>query len=152
MKELTSYVFSFENLIQDNFLYVCRQDGVYLETVPAETLRLFPLTSAPLRKIADSLHLEKHSLKDAKNCSKDLPFTINRTTGKISGSSLQFRRHRNRAAEPQPRTVPKSPGILRESAKGPCSERRIRETEGMPCGHSPFSARNNRSSECASHT
>ncbi len=58
MKELTSYVFSFENLIQDNFLYVCRQDGVYLETVPAETLRLFPLTSAPLRKIADSLHLE----------------------------------------------------------------------------------------------
>ena len=30
MKELTSYVFSFENLIQDNFLYVCRQDGVYL--------------------------------------------------------------------------------------------------------------------------
>lgn len=41
MKELTSYVFSFENLIQDNFLYVCRQDGVYLETVPAETLRLF---------------------------------------------------------------------------------------------------------------
>ena len=151
MKELTSYVFSFENLIQDNFLYADKTEYIW-KLFQQKTLRLFPLTSAPLRKIADSLHLESILCKDAKNCSKDLPFTINRTTGKISGSSLQFRRHRNRAAEPQPRTVPKSPRILRESAKGPCSERRIRETEGMPCGHNPFSARNNRSSECASHT
>lgn len=111
MKELTSYVFSFENLIQDNFLYADKTE--YIWKLFQQKRSGFFL-SRP-RRFGKSLTVStlKHSLKDAKNCSKDLPFTINRTTGKISGSSLQFRRHRNRAAEPQPRTV--SPRISERS-------------------------------------